>query len=246
MDEAALRRGADSANARWDNHVAILTGDFLFAKSSELTAALGPEAVRIQAETFARLVEGQILETVAAGRGRGPAAALPRGGRRQDRLADRHLRPVRRPLRRRVPRGRGGAHVVRRDRRLRLPAQRRHPRHRLRQRRVRQDPRDRPARGRPDAPGADGAGVAGPRRRAAARAARRRPRPTTPVTPRRWRCCAPTRPSRRRAPTSSPAPTRPRRCSPRSPPARSARRWRRSPTWSRSAPPDRPARPPPG
>ncbi len=64
MDEAALRRGADSANARWDNHVAILTGDFLFAKSSELTAGLGPEAVRLQAETFARLVEGQILETV--------------------------------------------------------------------------------------------------------------------------------------------------------------------------------------
>jgi heptaprenyl diphosphate synthase len=64
MDEAEVRRGADSANARWDNHVAILTGDFLFAKSSELTAALGPEAVRMQAETFARLVEGQILETV--------------------------------------------------------------------------------------------------------------------------------------------------------------------------------------
>ena len=67
MDEADLRRGADSANARWDNHVAILTGDFLFARSSELTAQLGPEAVRIQAETFARLVEGQILETVAPG-----------------------------------------------------------------------------------------------------------------------------------------------------------------------------------
>lgn len=64
MDEAALRRGADSANARWDNHVAILTGDFLFSKSSELTAELGADAVRIQAETFTRLVEGQILETV--------------------------------------------------------------------------------------------------------------------------------------------------------------------------------------
>jgi heptaprenyl diphosphate synthase len=63
MDEAALRRGADSANARWDNHVAILAGDWLFSKSSELTAQLGPEAVRIQAETFTRLVEGQILET---------------------------------------------------------------------------------------------------------------------------------------------------------------------------------------
>ena len=72
MDEAALRRGADSANARWDNHVAILTGDFLFAKSSELTATLGPEAVRIQAETFARLVEGQILETVPPAAGEDP------------------------------------------------------------------------------------------------------------------------------------------------------------------------------
>jgi heptaprenyl diphosphate synthase len=67
MDEAALRRGAESANARWDNHVAILTGDFLFSKSSELTAELGADAVRIQAQTFTRLVEGQIQETVKPG-----------------------------------------------------------------------------------------------------------------------------------------------------------------------------------
>ena len=67
MDEADLRRGAESANARWDNHVAILTGDFLFSKSSELTASLGAEAVRIQAQTFTRLVEGQILETLGPG-----------------------------------------------------------------------------------------------------------------------------------------------------------------------------------
>ncbi len=72
MDEAELRRGAASANSRWDNHVAILTGDFLFAKSSELTAQLGSDAVRIQAETFTRLVEGQILETVPAGPGEDP------------------------------------------------------------------------------------------------------------------------------------------------------------------------------
>jgi heptaprenyl diphosphate synthase len=64
MDEADLRRGAPSANSRWDNHVAILVGDLLFSKSSELTADLGAEAVRIQAQTFTRLVEGQILETV--------------------------------------------------------------------------------------------------------------------------------------------------------------------------------------
>ncbi len=72
MDEAALRRGADSANARWDNHVAILTGDFLFSKSSELTAELGRDAVRIQAQTFTKLVEGQILETVAPAPGADP------------------------------------------------------------------------------------------------------------------------------------------------------------------------------
>ncbi len=74
MDEAALRRGADSANARYDNLVAILTGDFLFARSSELTSRLGRDAVRIQAETFTRLVEGQILETVPPGPGEDPLA----------------------------------------------------------------------------------------------------------------------------------------------------------------------------
>ena len=74
MDEAELRRGAVSANARWDNLVAILTGDFLFSKSSELTAELGADAVRIQAQTFTRLVEGQILETVKPGPGEDPLA----------------------------------------------------------------------------------------------------------------------------------------------------------------------------
>ncbi|HSE09492.1 MAG TPA: polyprenyl synthetase family protein [Nocardioidaceae bacterium] len=72
MDEAALRRGAESANARWDNLVAILTGDFLFSKSSEYTAKLGADAVRIQAETFTRLVEGQILETLGPTDGEDP------------------------------------------------------------------------------------------------------------------------------------------------------------------------------
>ncbi len=67
MDEADLRRGAPSANSRWDNSVAILTGDFLFARASDLLADLGPEAVRIQARTFERLVTGQIRETVGPG-----------------------------------------------------------------------------------------------------------------------------------------------------------------------------------
>jgi heptaprenyl diphosphate synthase len=64
MDEADVRRGARSANARYGNTVAILTGDFLFSRASNLLADLGAEAVRIQARTFERLVIGQIHETV--------------------------------------------------------------------------------------------------------------------------------------------------------------------------------------
>jgi heptaprenyl diphosphate synthase len=63
MDEAPLRRGVISANERWGNTVAILTGDYLFAKASDLLADLGSEAVRLQARTFERLVIGQISET---------------------------------------------------------------------------------------------------------------------------------------------------------------------------------------
>ena len=74
MDEALVRRAADSANARFDNNVAILTGDLLFARSSELTAQLGADAVGIQARAFARLVEGQILEGVAPAAGDDPVA----------------------------------------------------------------------------------------------------------------------------------------------------------------------------
>jgi heptaprenyl diphosphate synthase len=66
MDEAPLRRGVTSANAKWGNSVAILTGDYLFSKASDLLADLGPEAVRLQAKTFERLVIGQIEETQGA------------------------------------------------------------------------------------------------------------------------------------------------------------------------------------
>ncbi len=64
MDEASMRRGAPSANTRWGNSLAILVGDYLFAQASELVSDLGPDCVRIQARTFARLVEGQIRETL--------------------------------------------------------------------------------------------------------------------------------------------------------------------------------------
>jgi heptaprenyl diphosphate synthase len=72
MDEANVRRGSDSANSRWGNSIAILTGDFLFAKASQILADLGPEAVRIQAETFTRLVTGQVAETVGCQPGQDP------------------------------------------------------------------------------------------------------------------------------------------------------------------------------
>ncbi|EGD55323.1 polyprenyl synthetase family protein [Gordonia neofelifaecis] len=72
MDEAALRRGAPSANARWSNSIAILAGDFLFARASHLVSTLGPEAVRIIADTFAELVTGQMRETVGVSAGDDP------------------------------------------------------------------------------------------------------------------------------------------------------------------------------
>ncbi|MGP2436616.1 polyprenyl synthetase family protein [Streptomyces sp. JW3] len=72
MDEAAVRRGVPSANTRWGNSVAVLTGDFLFARASQILADLGPEAVRVQALAFERLVTGQILETAGPQDGRDP------------------------------------------------------------------------------------------------------------------------------------------------------------------------------
>jgi heptaprenyl diphosphate synthase len=64
MDEAPVRRGAPSANSRWGNSVAILVGDYLFARAADIAASLGTQAVHLQARTFARLVHGQIAETV--------------------------------------------------------------------------------------------------------------------------------------------------------------------------------------
>ena len=119
MDEAELRRGAESANARWDNHVAILTGDFLFSKSSELTAELGPDAVRIQAQTFTQLVEGQILETVQPRPDEDPLAHYLDvvAGKTGSLIATSARYGAR--FGGATPRGRGGAHGVRRDRRRR-------------------------------------------------------------------------------------------------------------------------------
>jgi geranylgeranyl pyrophosphate synthase len=72
MDEASIRRGLPSANSRWSNTIAILTGDFLFARASSILADLGTDAIRIQAETFTRLVSGQVAETLGPRPGQDP------------------------------------------------------------------------------------------------------------------------------------------------------------------------------
>ncbi len=71
IDEAPARRGTPSANSRWDNTVAILTGDYLFACASDLSADLGVDVTRIMARTLAQLCEGQIAEV------QGSLGALP-------------------------------------------------------------------------------------------------------------------------------------------------------------------------
>lgn len=62
IDAADTRRGTPSTHVKWSNTVAILTGDFLLARASELSAALGVEVTRIMARTIAELCEGQIRE----------------------------------------------------------------------------------------------------------------------------------------------------------------------------------------
>jgi len=62
MDEALTRRNVESVNARWGNLVAIVAGDFLLARASELAASLGTEVAGLLAATIARLCEGQVLE----------------------------------------------------------------------------------------------------------------------------------------------------------------------------------------
>jgi len=64
IDEAASRRGQSSVNANWSNTVAILAGDFLLARASEVAAPLGEEAVALIARTYAVLCEGQVSELV--------------------------------------------------------------------------------------------------------------------------------------------------------------------------------------
>ncbi len=62
IDEAVTRRGVESVNSRWGNLRAILAGDFLLAKASEIAASLGTEVAGLLAATIGRLCEGEVLE----------------------------------------------------------------------------------------------------------------------------------------------------------------------------------------
>jgi len=68
IDEADARHGVQAANVRWTNTVAILTGDYLFARASEISTDLGTDICALLARTIATLCDGQIREVEAAGR----------------------------------------------------------------------------------------------------------------------------------------------------------------------------------
>lgn len=72
MDDATLRRGRPSANARWGNAMAILVGDYLFSKAAGLATEMGLEIIKLNARMFNRLVRGQIAETVGPRDGTDP------------------------------------------------------------------------------------------------------------------------------------------------------------------------------
>ena len=95
-----MRRGAPSANAAYGNSTAILVGDLLFGTASDIVADLGPQAVKIQAQTFVRLCSGQIRDDRPCPPGTDPVDYYLGGARRQDRRAHRHRRALRRDVRR--------------------------------------------------------------------------------------------------------------------------------------------------
>ena len=74
MDAADKRRGVPSAHAVWGNNVAILTGDLLFSRASQIMARHGEQAIQLQADTFERLVLGQMHETLGPAEGDDPVA----------------------------------------------------------------------------------------------------------------------------------------------------------------------------
>ena len=187
IDEAETRRGVDSVNARWGNLKAILAGDFLLAKASEIAAGLGTEVAGLLAATIGRLCEGEVNELrhaydpartiesyLAAIEGKTAAlfaTACRVGGIVGDLPRDRH-RP---------------AHRLRAALRHGVPDRRRRARRHRHRRAARQARRPRHRRGHLQPPGAPRPRGARRRPRHAARRPdrRRRPRHRPPPRPRR-------------------------------------------------------------
>jgi heptaprenyl diphosphate synthase len=74
MDRAPMRRGVPTAHEVWGNSVAILTGDLLFARASQIVSRLGGKALSLQADTFERLCLGQLHETMGPQNNEDPIA----------------------------------------------------------------------------------------------------------------------------------------------------------------------------
>ena len=74
MDRAPMRRGVPTAHEVWGNSVAILTGDLLFARASQIVSRLGGKALTLQADTFERLCLGQLHETLGPQNNEDPIA----------------------------------------------------------------------------------------------------------------------------------------------------------------------------
>jgi heptaprenyl diphosphate synthase len=72
MDQANARRGVETAHLVWGNNVAILTGDLLFARASNIVSGLGERALALQAQVFEQLVLGQLHESIGPAEGQDP------------------------------------------------------------------------------------------------------------------------------------------------------------------------------
>lgn len=70
IDETDTRRGVPTVHAKWGIEVAVLAGDYLFARGCTLGADAGGEVPGILARAIAEVCEGQIAETATLGNAR--------------------------------------------------------------------------------------------------------------------------------------------------------------------------------
>lgn len=68
VDESNLRRGRDTANAKWGNAPSVLVGDFVYSRAFQLLVKIGNlDVLDILSETTNVLAEGEVLQLVNAG-----------------------------------------------------------------------------------------------------------------------------------------------------------------------------------